>query len=150
MRLPKSFPDPAGEWNPGARGWHHCTMMTRPGVRELIVAAIRDKQIVRATYGGGERLLCPHALGIKRGKRREIGRRGKLVGKDTPDHEQVMFYQFDGYSESLLAADGEPNWRCIPLAGLSGVTVEAGEWHTCDRHTQPTTCIDDVLHEVDY
>ncbi|GAI22102.1 unnamed protein product, partial [marine sediment metagenome] len=39
-------------------------------------------------------------------------------------------------------------WRCMSVNGLSGVSLQEGEWHTASNHSQPQTCIDDVDVEI--
>jgi hypothetical protein len=93
-------------------------------VYELIRAATLAKQQVVATYKGHRRELCPHALGMKAGRR------------------QALFFQFGGGSTTSLPPGGE--WRCIPVDGLTDVIVRAGPWHTGRGHTFPETCVDTI------
>ncbi|GAI82958.1 unnamed protein product [marine sediment metagenome] len=98
---------------------------------DLLKQAISKKQQVIATYNGYHREMCPHALGKKNGK------------------EQCLFYQFAGESSSNPIIPGsEENWRCMSVNGLSGVSLQEGEWHTASNHSQPQTCIDDVDVEI--
>jgi len=93
--------------------------------------AIAKKQQVIATYSGHIREMCPHVIGEKNGK------------------EQALFYQFAGGSSSGPIIDGsESNWRCIPISGLSGVSVRSGEWHTSHNHSRKQTCVDRVDLEI--
>jgi hypothetical protein len=89
----------------------------------LVRQALEERRQVHATYAGHRRLLCPHVIGTKAGEPR------------------VLFFQFGGTSARGLAPGGA--WRCLPIAGLSDVSVEDGEWHT-KRHSQPQTCIDEI------
>jgi hypothetical protein len=100
---------------------------------ELLKQAIQNKQQVIATYHGYRREMCPHALGRKNGKL------------------QCIFYQFAGESSSgPIIPESPNNWRCIPIDGLSDITVRDGEWFTAGRHSRPNTCIDVVEFEVAY
>lgn len=100
---------------------------------ELVREAIRQKKIVVATYRGCKRMMCPHVIGVKNGRR------------------QALFYQFDGESNSGIGADGDPeNWRCIPVDQLSDVTVIDGLWHTADNHGRQQSCVGHVDVEVEY
>ena len=102
-------------------------------VYAMIREAILNKRIVLATYHGHRRTMCPHALGKKRGR------------------EQALFYQFAGTSSTGLGPVGSPdNWRCIPLAGLTNVSVTDGDWHTGRNHSRPQTCIDIIDVQVTY
>jgi len=94
----------------------------------LIRQAILDKSQIRATYQGRFREMCPHTLGTKNGRR------------------QALFFQFAGESSRGLPPGGE--WRCIPVDELVDVSVQEGEWHTDQRHSQPQTCVDEVDVEV--
>jgi hypothetical protein len=78
---------------------------------ELIKQAIRNKQQVVATYKDYYREMCPHALGTKNQKK------------------QCLFYQFGGQSKS----GGLPEWRYIPVDGLTDVSIQDGLWHTSDN-----------------
>ena len=95
---------------------------------DLVKRAIIEKLQVIAAYDGCQREMCPHVIGTKYGR------------------EQCLFFQFAGKSRSGLPAGGQ--WRCIPIAGLSNVSVRAGEWHTGLEHTQAQTCVDCIDTEV--
>lgn len=98
---------------------------------DLIRTAIQNKQQVFATFGGHVRELCPHVIGTKNGR------------------PQALFYQFGGSSSSGSIAPGSPgNWRCLPIDGLSNVSVRAGQWHSGSNHSRPQTCVDIVDAEI--
>lgn len=100
---------------------------------ELIRNAILNRQQVFAIYDTHPRALCPHAIGTKNGR------------------EQALFYQFGGSgSKGPVVPGGSSNWRCIPIEGLSNITVQAGEWHTAENHSKAQTCIDHIDIEVSY
>ena len=95
----------------------------------IIRRAILDKLQVVATYKGLRREMCPHAIGVKKGK------------------VHALFYQFAGESSSGLPPDGE--WRCLVVDELSNVSVLEGAWHTSPNYSiERQTCIDDVDVEV--
>lgn len=73
-------------------------------MRDFVEAAIRNKQMIEFTYGGGRRIVEPHVLGIERGR---IG---------------ILGYQVDGYSSS----GGLPEFRRFYLD-------EAGEPKALDQ-----------------
>lgn len=102
-------------------------------VYDLIATAIKNKQIVTATYQGCRRVMCPHVIGYNA--------RGDF---------QALFYQFEGRSNSGLSADHRLNWRCIPIDNLTNIEISDGKWHTADNHTRPQNCVKVVLVEVDY
>jgi hypothetical protein len=93
----------------------------------LIRQAIAARQQVHASYADHPRLLCPHMIGTRAGEPR------------------ALFFQFGGTSSRGLAPGGD--WRCLPLAGLSEVSVHGGDWHT-RSHSRPQSCIDEVDLEV--
>lgn len=93
--------------------------------------AIINKQQVVAAYKGHIREMCPHVIGTKNGR------------------EQALFYQFGGTSSSgNIVADSPQNWRCIPVEGLSDITVRSGLWYAASNHSQPQTCVDVIDVEV--
>ena len=97
---------------------------------ELIKRAIQDKEQVVATYQWHCREMCPHILGVKGGR------------------PQALFYQFGGGSSSGLGPDGsDENWRCIPISGLTEVSVRAGDWHTAPTRWEQT-CVDVIDIDV--
>lgn len=98
---------------------------------ETLRAAILNREVVCARYNGYYRVMCPHALGIKNGRRK------------------VLVYQFDGESSQGLEPDGSPaNWRCFFVDELRDVVAQAGAWHTSDRHSRRQTCIGRIDVEV--
>lgn len=91
----------------------------------LIRRAILDKLQVQATYKGRHREMCPHALGTKHG------------------HSQALCFQFGGESERGLPADGD--WRCLPVDGLTDVSLHDGDWHSDHRYGRARqTCVDEI------
>ena len=98
---------------------------------QLIRSAILGKQQVIAIYNGLTREMCPHTIGLKKGK------------------EQALFLQFAGGSSSGLS-NPEDNWRCIPLERLQILLVRDGEWYTAANHSRKSTCIDQIDVEVTY
>ncbi len=101
------------------------------GNYDLVRAAIQNKQQVFATFDGHARELCPHVIGTKNGR------------------QQALFYQFGGTSKSGAIVPGSPsNWRCIPIDGLSNVSIHTGQWHSGSNHSRPQTCVDIVDVEV--
>jgi hypothetical protein len=90
----------------------------------LIRQAIMNERQVRARYQGRFREMCPHALGTKNGR------------------PQALFFQFAGESKRGLQPGGD--WRCLPLDGLTDVSLHRGPWYTDDRYCQAQTCVDEV------
>jgi hypothetical protein len=103
-------------------------------VYATIRQAILNKDIVVATYNGHVREMCPHAIGT-----RDDGR------------EWALFYQFAGGSGRGLGSPGSPdNWRCIPVDGLSNVSVRRGSWHTGTDYAGGEACVGKVDEQVRY
>lgn len=100
-------------------------------ILDTIVDAINNRKAVVLNYQGHRRWICPHAVGSKNGTLRVLG------------------YQFGGTSGSSLGSWGSGgNWRCMLLDGITGVSAVNTQWHTGNRHTQPQTCISEVIAEV--
>ncbi len=98
---------------------------------DTIRRAIIQKQQVIATYNGHVREMCPHVIGTKDG------------------HQQALFYQFGGTSSSgVVTPTGPNNWRCIPISGLTNLSVRVGPWYTSSSHSKRQTCVDHVDVEV--
>jgi hypothetical protein len=103
-------------------------------IYQMIRQAIIDKDIVVATYHGYVREMCPHVIGMKRGR------------------AQALFYQFSGGSRIGLEPDGSPsNWRCVIVDELTDVSVRKsmGEWHTASNYSRPQTCVDEIESDVE-
>jgi hypothetical protein len=110
-------------------------MQTPDEIYQLIRQAIKDKDIVIATYHGYIREMCPHVLGKKKKKR-----------------AQAFLYQFAGGSRSGLGPDGSwSNWRCLFIDELSDVSIKQslGEWHTTPNYSASTqNCVDDIEAQI--
>jgi hypothetical protein len=105
---------------------------------QLLRQAIAAKSPVKAKYQGYPREMCPHILGHKDGRL------------------QVLVYQYAGQSSSRpIVTPTDPsngpaaNWRCIVVEELVDLEVlPPGPWYTCQRHSQPSTCVDTIVAEV--
>ncbi len=95
-----------------------------------IYAAIAQKAPIIATYNGHRRVLCPHALGTKRGR------------------SQALFFQIAGGSNSGLGAGGE--WRCLVLEKLTDVDFYPCQWYSGGNHSCPHSCLDEIDIEVSH
>jgi hypothetical protein len=99
----------------------------------LVTAALCLKRPISAIYNEHRRSLCPYVLG--RNKQGDL---------------RVLCYQYGGRSSTGLSPTGSPdNWRCIVLPKLRGVRLLDDPWIKLDRHTQPQTCIADVLFDTE-
>jgi hypothetical protein len=97
---------------------------------QMLRQAIIDRKIVRCSYGGYRREVCPHVIGTKNGRK------------------QLLAFQFAGESSSGLPTGGE--WRCMKVDGISEVSVQDGPWRTGTGHSRPQTCVDLIDVEVEY
>ena len=101
-------------------------------VYALLRLAATRRQPVAASYDGLFRLLCPHVLGWKSGRR------------------HVFCYQFGGGSNRAPAfrPEGRGFWRCLAVERLSQVELRAEPWHTEPRSSRQT-CIDEIDFDAD-
>ena len=98
---------------------------------DIVRDAIANKKIIVAEYQNHTREMCPHVIGLKNGR------------------EQALFYQFGGHSSSGKIVAGSPsNWRCLPIDGLSSISVRDGTWYTAGNHSRTQSCIDWIDVEV--
>jgi hypothetical protein len=103
-------------------------------IYQIIRDAILTKSIIKATYNGFAREMCPHVLGLNK-----------------QHNEQALFYQFGGESRTGLASSGSPdNWRCVLISKLQDVSSEPGEWRTAPNHSRPQTCVAKIDVEVEF
>jgi hypothetical protein len=99
---------------------------------DLLRRAAARKQPVAATYDDQPRLLCPHVLG------RKAGRRHTLV------------YQIGGRSNRGMpvVAAGGGVWRCLAVEKLSDVELRTDGWRSEPR-ASGQTCLDEVDFDTD-
>ena len=94
--------------------------------------AVGNKQIIKAKYDGYEREMCPH-----------------VIGTNKEGREQVLVYQFGGYSsKGIITPNSSSNWRCIQIDKLENIRVEDGEWHTSNNHSSAQVCVANIDLEV--
>lgn len=105
---------------------------------QLLQLAIQNKSCVRGVYDGHERFFCPHVMGYKKG------------GKTN-----VLVYQYAGRtSKGAIATPAVPdngppdNWKCLHVSELTELSLVDGPWYTCQKHTQRSSCVDQVTAEV--
>jgi predicted DNA-binding transcriptional regulator YafY len=90
--------------------------------------AILGRKQLLFTYRDRRREVCPHVLGITKGK------------------EMLLGYQFAGETNGVLPPDGE--WRCFQVAQMHSIEVRDGNWHTGSTHLSKDRCVDDVDLDV--
>ena len=90
-------------------------------IYQVIRDAIVNKRIIKGTYQGHAREMCPHVLG--RNKRHQ---------------EQALFYQFAGSSSSGLGAVGSPNnWLTHSTSVPSNYSPTASRACLAPRRSKP-------------
>jgi hypothetical protein len=81
-------------------------------VRETILRAIREKRPLRIVREGHVRLTCPYR-----------------IGWSAKQECNLLHYQFAGYSQRGLQADGsDANWRCHHTDSISEAQIIDGRW----------------------
>ena len=93
-------------------------------IYDLIRGALAAKQSVTAMYGGYQRQLTPHVIGL---------------AKDRT--EQALFFQFGGGSSSGLPPGGM--WRCMTISQLSQMIVDPslGSYVGTSQEIRPQSCV---------
>src|SRR5438270_9585688 len=94
----------------------------------LFARAMAGQKPIRCVYDGYPRELCPIILGHSQGQ------------------EKALTYQFGGKNRSGLPDGGE--WRCLFLSAVSDIQLRDGPWISDSRHTQPSTCVEEVDLDV--
>jgi len=98
---------------------------------ELLKQSIESKSCATCVYDGLPREICPHVVGYKDGRL------------------QALSFQYGGAtSTGPIGPSG--GWKCMVLDKIERLTLVTGTWRTGDSHSQPQTCVDDVLAEVKY
>ena len=69
----------------------------------------------------------------------------------------MLVYQYAGRSSKgpiatpPVPADGpSANWKCMLVSKLTDLSLVDGEWYTCQKHTQRSSCVDQVIAEVSH
>jgi len=94
----------------------------------LCFEAILSRKHLVFTYRDRRRQVCPHVLGLTRGK------------------EMVLGYQFAGETNGGLPLEGQ--WRCFQIAEMHSIEMRDGKWHTGGSHRSKSPCVDDVDLDV--
>ena len=95
---------------------------------EVCFEAILDQKQLAFTYRDRRREVCPHVLGLTKGK------------------EMLLGYQFAGQTSGALPPRGE--WRCFQVAEMHSIETRDGEWHTGGSHSQTHSCVAEVDLDV--
>jgi hypothetical protein len=84
--------------------------------------AILAEQQVVCSYEGRHRELCPHIIGINKGR-----------------EEVVLAWQFAGESSGSL-----PQWRCLKLANVRDACARDGRWHAGGSQKTTQKCVTNI------
>ena len=110
-------------------GCAHAYITSMPSSKyALIEQAMRMRKPISCTYRSLRRELCPIILGHSKGQ------------------EKALTYQFAGESRSGLPPGGE--WRCLFLTEVADIQLHDGQWVSGSRHTQPSSCVEEVDLDV--
>ncbi len=81
-------------------------------VRETIIRAIQEKRPLRIVREGQVRLTCPYQIGLS-----------------AKQEHNLLHYQFGGYSQRGLQAEGSSaNWRCHHTGSITEAEIIDGGW----------------------
>ncbi len=93
---------------------------------ELLRRALRERLPVSASYDGLARLFCPHVLGTTDGEAR------------------CLAWQFGGESSRGPVTLASAAWRCLRVAKLTDVRLQAGDWRAGPLPVDAQTCVRQV------
>lgn len=99
----------------------------KPSAWAVLARALGERRPVRARYHGVERLLCPHALGWKRG-------RAKLLAYQTAGKT----------SHGQLPAEPQQRWRSMFVDEIEDAVLTDDPWQTADNYSLSTNALDRV------
>jgi len=94
----------------------------------LCFDAILGRKQLAFTYRDRRREVCPHVLGLTKGK------------------EMLLAYQFAGETNGTLPRAGE--WRCFQVSEMHSIEMQDGEWHSGEGHAQTHSCVAEVDLDV--
>jgi predicted DNA-binding transcriptional regulator YafY len=97
---------------------------------EPLETALRQRQPIRLSYHGHQRVVCPHALGWK-------DSRPMLLGYQTPNPADT----------TANPTDLRPGWRCMYIDEIDSIdtTGPANAWVT-DRNYNPARPFPNIDH----
>jgi hypothetical protein len=103
----------------------HTAQPNQPHAWTLLEQALSQRRTIKARYHGAERILCPHALGWKRGR------------------AKVLVYQSAGATTTgALPAATNQRWRSMFVDEIEDPTITDDQWQTADNYTPHTNGID--------
>jgi predicted DNA-binding transcriptional regulator YafY len=95
---------------------------------DLCFEAILGRKQIVFTYRDRRREVCPHVLGLTKGK------------------EMLLGYQFAGETNGTLPPGGE--WRCFQVTEMHSIELHDGTWHAGGSHSQMHSCVAEVDLDV--
>lgn len=99
----------------------------RPPAWAVLEQALNARRPVRARYHGIERVVCPHALGWKRGR------------------AKVLAYQAGGATGGgPVDRDPRQRWRSMFVDEIDDAQIDDGPWRTADNYSHQSNCIDEL------
>jgi hypothetical protein len=103
-----------------------------PSAWTVLAQALTERRTVRARYHGHERLLCPHVLGWKNGRRK------------------VLAFQAGGTTGSgTLPARRDQRWRSLFVDDIEAAVIAPDhQWETADNYSSQSNCVDEIALEV--
>ena len=100
-------------------------MNTTPPAWAILEQALIQRRPVQADYHGQQRLLCPHAIGWKNGRRK------------------VLSYQSDNTTNpDDHTTDPRQHWRSMFIDDIENAIITNDTWQTADNYTPNTNGID--------
>jgi hypothetical protein len=101
------------------------TIAALPTTWAHLETALHQRQPVRITYHGRQRIICPHTLGQHNGRNIVLG------------------YQTSGQtSTGTLPTDPRQRWRCMFIDEIDHIAADDSAWGTADNynptHSTPT------------
>ena len=100
---------------------------SRPAAWAVLEQALLQRRPVAVRYQGRDRVLCPHVLGYKNGRRR------------------VLAYQAGGAtSQGRLPDNPRQRWRSLLVDEIEDPRLVDGPWESADNYSTSTNGIDEV------
>lgn len=93
-----------------------------------LALAMHSRTPLACRYGGHPRVICPIILGHRDGA------------------EMVLAYQVGGRtSRGTLRT---PQWKCLRVAGISGLAIAEAAWISGPTHSQTQHCVAEVDYDL--
>jgi hypothetical protein len=104
---------------------------SRPPAWDILERALTERRAIKASYHGHDRILCPHALGWRKGR------------------AKVLVYQSDGTTSiGALPPDTRQRWRSMFVDEIEHATIIDDTWHTAENYVPQSNGIDELALHV--